>query len=250
MDNLAILVRQYGLGNLAVLVVGLAIGLAALSAPVHAQSSADDSLSAAKTEALTNYEAAKAAGRHAEATKYILDYMESTEGENDPQTVALTHRYGNLLRTEGDIREAVSVLKMARQRGIIAFGEYGIQLFEINLDLGDAYVDRDIGVGIPKKYFDDALEVLRQNGQRETTLYVRALVGIASRLTQAGVLDGAYSAETRGDNAADLVASGLTSVTHDYESGYRVLEEYMREAVELAAVLHMASPRFLVQSSC
>ncbi|MDA0707361.1 MAG: hypothetical protein O2907_08735 [Proteobacteria bacterium] len=30
MDNLAILVRQYGLGNLSVLVVGLAIGLAAL----------------------------------------------------------------------------------------------------------------------------------------------------------------------------------------------------------------------------
>ncbi len=190
MKCLALVIKQYGGTNLSPLLVGLAMGFASLSVPVSAQSNANDGQSAAETEALNNYEAAKAAGRHAAAVKYVLDYMEETEGENAPLTVSLTHRYGNLLREEGDVREAVSVLKTARDRGIIAYGEHGIELFEINLDLGDAYVERDIGLGKPKKYFDDALEVLRENGQHETILYVRTLVGITSRLTQAGALGG------------------------------------------------------------
>jgi len=218
------------------------MGLASLSVPVSAQSNADDGQSAAETEALNNYYAAKAAGRRAEATKYVLDYMEKTKGENDPLTVDLTHSYGNFLREEGDIREAVSVLKMARERGIVAFGEHGIELFAINLDLGEAYVERDIGVGRPKKYFDHALEVLHKNGQRETTLYVRTLVGITTRLTQAGALRGAFSADTHGDDFEDLASSGFTSMTQSYESGYRVLEGYMREAIELAEVLDIEDP--------
>jgi hypothetical protein len=122
------------------LIVVLAMGLA--SVPAAAES--NEGQSAAETEALKNYRFATVAGRHAEATKYVLDFMEQSEGENAPLTVALTQRYGNLLRKEGDIREAIAVLKTARQRGIVAFGEHGIELFEINLDLGEAYVDRDI----------------------------------------------------------------------------------------------------------
>ena len=240
--------QQFGVLILAPLVVGLAIGLASLSA--SAQSNANESSGVAETEAVNNYETATAAGRHAEAARYVLDYIEKSDGENAPQTVALMHRYGNLLREEGDIKEAISALKTARQRGMIAFGEYGIQLFEINLDLGDTYVDRDIGLGQPKKYFDDALEVLRENGQRETVLYVRTLVGITSRLTQAGALEGATSADTAGlgltspggGGAENLISSGLTSLTHTYGSGYRVLEEYMREAVDLAEVLEIEDP--------
>jgi len=250
MKFLAIVINQYGGSNFCRLIVGLAIGLASPPVPVYAQSNADDGLSAAQTEMVANYEAAKAAGRQAEATKYVLDYMEQTEGENAPLTVAVTQRYGNLLRKEGDIREAVSVLKMARERGIIAYGEHGIELFEINLDLGDAYVDRDVGLGGPRKYFDDALEVLRENGHHETTLYVKTLVGITSRLTQAGALGGALSADTAGvnlqnpggDNFETLTGSGLSSLSHTYRSGYRVLAGYMREAVELAEVLGIEDP--------
>ncbi len=229
--------------------------LAALAVPVSAQSNADDGQNAAETEALNNYHAAKAAGRNAEATKYVLDYMEKARGENDPLTVNLTHTYGNQLREEGDIREAVSVLKMARERGIVAFGEHGIELFVINLDLGEAYVERDIGAGRPKKYFDDALEVLRENGQRETTLYVKTLVGITSRLTEAGALGGAFSASPQGESLGNLVrsdsnsargrnesGSGLTSIDYRYDSGYRVLEGYIQEAVELAEVLDIEDP--------
>jgi len=246
----AMVITRYGSSNMFPLIVGLAIGLASLSVPVHAQSNADVSLSAAQTEMVNNYEAAKAAGRRAEAAKYVLDYMEKTEGENAPLTVALMQRYGNLLREEGDIRKAVSILKTARDRGIDTFGEHGVELFEINLDLGDAYVDRDIGLGTPKKYFDDALEILRENGQRETTLYVKTLVGITSRLTQAGALEGALSADTAGvnlsnpggNNSENLINTGLTSLTHTYGSGYRVLQGYMREAVELAEVLGIEDP--------
>jgi len=216
----------------------LAIALAFLS--VSAES--NDDPSAAETEAMNNYAAASIEGRHAAAAKFILDYMEKTEGENAPLTVARTQRYGNLLRKEGDIREAISVLKKARKRGIIAFGEYGIELFEINLDLGEAYVDRDIGVGKPKKYFDYALEVLRENGQRETPLYVTALAGIASRLAQAGALEGVFSADTNGDGLEELADSGLTSIMRKYKSGHKILDDYLQEAFELAEALESEDP--------
>jgi len=238
---MALMIKQNGRTKLPPMILVLAMGLV----PVSAES--NDGQSVAESDALNNYEVATAAGRHSEATKYVLDYMEQSAGENAPLTVALTQRYGNLLRTEGDIREAVAVLKTARQRGMAAFGEHGIELFEINLDLGEAYVDRDIGVGRPKKYFDDALEVLRENGQHETILYVTTLVGITSRLTQAGALEGALSFDNAGVNlggpgSETLVSSGLTSVTHAYGSGYGVLEGYMREAVELADVLDIEDP--------
>ena len=227
------------------LILWLAIGLA--SVPVFAQD--NDGQNTAEAEALNNYHAAKAAGRHAEATKYVLDYMEETKGENDPLTVDLTHTYGNLLREDGDIREAVSVLKLARERGIAAFGEYDLRLFAINLDLGEAYVDRNIGAGRPRKYFDDALEVLRENGQRETTLYVKTLVLITSRLTQAGALGGALAADAQDDRSdgpsatgVDSITGGVGSVTYRFDSGYRVLEGYMQEAVELAEVLDIEDP--------
>jgi hypothetical protein len=250
MKSLTMVVNKYGGTNLAALIVCLALGLACLSVPVSAQNNADDGQSAAEAEALKNYATATAAGRHAAAVKYFLDYMEKTEGENAPRTVALTQSYGNLLRKEGNIREAISVLKTARKRGIIAFGEHGIELFTINLDLGEAYVDRHIGVYRPQKYFDDALEVLRENGQRETTLYVTTLVGIASRLTQAGALDGALSADTGGVELSNLggtifeslLESGVSSVTHSYQSGYGVPERYLREAVELAEALENEDP--------
>jgi hypothetical protein len=243
-------INRNGGRNVSAWIVGLAMGLACLTVPVSAQNNTSDGLSAAETEMVNNYEAAKATGRHAAAAKYVLDYMEETEGKNAPLTVALTQRYGNLLRNEGDIREAISILKKARQRGIIAFGEYGIQLFEINLELGVAYVDRDIGIGKPQKYFDYALEVLRKNGQRETILYVTTLVGITSWLTQAGALEGALAADTAGVNLSHpggggfetLIGSGMSSLTHAYESGYRVLEPYMQEAVELAGVLDIQDP--------
>jgi len=212
--------------------------------PVSVRS--DDGQDSAERQALKHYEAAVAAGRHAEATKTILDYMEMSEGENAPLTVALTQRYGNLLRVEGNLREGIAVLKAARQRGIVAYGEHGIELFAINMDLGEAYVDRDIGFRKPKKYFDDALEVLRENGQHETILYVTSLVGIASRLTQAGALNGALSFDNAGVNIGGpgetLLISGLSSVTQAYGSGYGVLEAYLQEAVELAELLDIEDP--------
>ena len=121
-------------------IVLLVIGASGYPSPASAQ---DSDAIAAEAEALNNYNTAIAAGRRAEAARYILEYMEDTRGEHDPQTVALTHSYGNLLRQEGDILEALSVLKKARKRAIAAHGKHGIELFQINLDLGDAYVDHN-----------------------------------------------------------------------------------------------------------
>jgi hypothetical protein len=135
-NSLTQLIYHRGSSNVFALIVGLAMGLACLSTSVSAQYNSSDDLSVAQTEMVHGYEAAKAAGRHAAAAGYVLDYMEKTEGENAPLTVAMTQRYGTLLRSEGDILEAVSILKKARKRGIIAFGEHAIELFEINLNLG------------------------------------------------------------------------------------------------------------------
>jgi hypothetical protein len=220
-------------------IVLLVIGASGYPSPASAQ---DSDAIAAEAEALNNYNTAIAAGRRAEAARYILEYMEDTRGEHDPQTVALTHSYGNLLRQEGDILEALSVLKKARKRAIAAHGKHGIELFQINLDLGDAYVDHNKGVRRPQRYFDEALEVLRENGQHETVLYVTALVGIASRLTIAGALEGGFSADTNGDGLAELDSFGTSRVIRRYLSEYGVLEEYLEEASELAEALELEDP--------
>jgi hypothetical protein len=248
MKRLVILLNQQRLMNLPALVMALSIALISLSYSVSAQNKANDGLSVAESKALNNYHASKAAEKQAAATKYVLDYTEKTEGRNAPMTIALLQRYGNQLHNEGDIRKAISTLKTARKRGIVAFGEHGIQLFTINMDLGEAYVERNIGIGKPKKYFDYALEVLRENGRRETSLYVRTLVGTASWLAQAGALEGAFSAgidvaaNGQGNNLAGLILSGGTSLTQSYQSGYVVLKKYMSEAVELAEALELEDP--------
>jgi len=234
----------------AVMLLAFAWGLAAFSPPVPAQVDAAAGPSPAEAEAMSNYQAARAEGRHAEAVKYLLDYMVQHQGENDPLTVSLTQRYGNLLREEGNVRDAVDVLKTARERGIAAFGEYGMELFELNMDLGDAYVDRNLGPGLPRRYYDDALEVLRRNGQRETLLYVTTLMNVAARLTQAGALDGSTSSDTGGvgfrgmpgSEYENLANTGLAGVTQTYRSGYGLLEQYLGEATELAGRLENEDP--------
>jgi hypothetical protein len=72
-------------------------------------------------------------------------------------------------------------------------------------------------------------------------------VGITARLTQAGALEGATAVDTAGldltsPGGENLINSGLSSLTHTYASGYRALEEYMREAIALAEVLEIEDP--------
>jgi hypothetical protein len=110
------------------------------------------------------------------------------------------------------------------------------------MDLGNAYIDRGIGVGRSRQYFDEALEVLRENGQRNTLLYVNALVATASGLTQAGALEGLFSAQTRGEGLEDMIDTGLAGVTYGYNSGYGVLGSYLQEATELVESLGNEDP--------
>ena len=221
-------------------VIGLAVCLSLQSLPACAQSTGQPS--AAELEAMQNYQTAKADGRNADAVKYLLDYMEQAQGVNAPMTISLLQRYGNLLREEGESREAVAVLKEVRERAIATFGEDSLELFEINMDLGNAYAERASSFRRARQYYDAALEVLRKNDQHETVLYVTTLVAVASGLTEAGALEGAYSADTNGDGVLDLVNNGLSSVMRRFESGYGVLEEYLQDAIELAEALELEDP--------
>ena len=242
MGNLLIWRHRYRNSGPIAIITWLAVVLTLLSSPVAAQSGSSDAPDASESEAMENYQAAKAAGRDADAIKYLLDYMEHAQGEQAPMTISLMQRYGNLLREEGNSRKAVSVLKEARERAIAAYGEHGIELFEINLDLGNTYAVRASSFARAKQYFDAALEVLRENDQQASVLYVTTLVAVASGLTEAGALEGAYSADTNGDGVLDLVNSGLSSVMRRFDSGYEVLEEYLQEAIGLAESLAFEDP--------
>ncbi len=65
MKWLTLVIHRYDGWILSPLIVVLAMGLASLSVPVSAQNNASEGLSPAQTEMVSNYEAAKAAGRHA-----------------------------------------------------------------------------------------------------------------------------------------------------------------------------------------
>ena len=233
MKSLTAVIKWLGRTRLAICILALTMSIPA--DPAAAQSMAE-------MEAMTNYQEAKADGRHAEAVKYLLDYMENDQGANAPMTISLMQRYGNLLREEGNIREAVDVLNEAHERGTAVYGEHGLELFELNLDLANAYVERDLGAYRPKQYFDAALEILRKNGQGSTVLYATTLVATASGLTQAGMLEGEYSADTRGGGFEELIASGASGVVRSYRSGNEELQKYLQEATELADTLKSEDP--------
>ena len=67
-------INKYGAAIFTALVLALA--------PVSAESSSDDT-SAAETEALNNYTAAEAAGKHAEATKSNSTYTPQFHGHKN-----------------------------------------------------------------------------------------------------------------------------------------------------------------------
>ena len=79
---------------------------------------------------------------------------------------------------------------------------------------------------------------------------MNTLVGVASGLTRAGILDGAFSADSAGLGFStptgvvsdDIVNSGVTSVRRRYQSGYVVLDGYIQEAITLAEALENEDP--------
>ena len=145
--------------------VSLAIATTPLSAQQNRPTSDDADLQA-------RYEQAMASGDRTVALEHVLKYAEENYGENDPQTVKLTRHYGHALYQDHRYREATEVLKTALERSTAAFGPAGGEAFEINMNIAFAYSQWNSRLLTRMQYFDQALEILRERGERVSITYV------------------------------------------------------------------------------
>ena len=216
------------------------IGLTCLLASTIAQSaqaSQADVSEADEARMMSSYDAAMADGDETSAVKYVLDFAEKTHGENAPKTVDLTHRYGLLLYQDGEYREATEVLKEALERSIAAFGESGGEAYKINMSIGYAYSGWRGGLSLRTKYFDRALEILRERGEHESITYVTTLINIAVNLMENGGLKGTVSAEFGSNADRD---DYFLDIEHEYRNYFHTAEKYVLEAIELGKNLENA----------
>ncbi len=175
------------------MMVGISIALSCLLASNITQASQADVAKADEARMMSSYESATADGDETAATKYVMDYAEKAYGENAPATVTLTHRYGYLLYQDGDYRKATEVLKKALERSTVAYGKSGGEAYEINMNIAYTYSQWSPSLSKRMKYFDRALEILRERGEHETIEYVTTLVNIVVNLMDNDGLSGAYS---------------------------------------------------------
>lgn len=189
---------------------------------------------------MAHYQDLKAEGKDLEAVKFILNVSEKEMGINDPNTVKLIHHYGKLLHKDYEYKQAIAVLIEAQERSVKAFGPFGGPAFQLNMDIAYAYSRNKSSLSFSTKYFDQALEVLRETGQYETIKYVTTLVNISSDMMRDGGLKGGYTSILEEDpsfvegfDESDL--GFLQEKT--YENYYYMAEAYLLEAQKLAGLL-------------
>ncbi|MCW8926162.1 MAG: tetratricopeptide repeat protein [Xanthomonadales bacterium] len=193
-----------------------------------------------KRKMLSRYESAMARGKQADAVEYLLDYTEKSLGENDPATVKLMHRLGQVLYESGEYRKATKVLKEALERTTTAFGKSGGEAYEISMNIGYAYSRWSPSLTNRTEYFDRALEILRERGQYPSIEYVTTLINIAVNLMSGDGLKGDYTANAGDyfdsfdrDDGSDYFAS----IGQEYSNYFQLAERYVLEAVEVGRQL-------------
>jgi tetratricopeptide (TPR) repeat protein len=224
----------YPISRLSTIVAAISLGLSCLFASSITRVSLADVSERDEARMLSSYETAMADGDETAAVKYVLDYAEKAYGENAPATVTLTHRYGYLLYQDGDFRKATEVLKEALERSTAAFGESGGEAYEINMNIGYAYSQWSPSLSNRAKYFDRALEILRERGEHETITYVTTLINIVINMMENGGLKGEYSSSV-GDNFER--DDFFLELEHEYRNYFHKAEKYVLEAVELGKKL-------------
>jgi tetratricopeptide (TPR) repeat protein len=219
------------------MVMGVSIGLCCLFASNIALASQADVSKSAEREMMSNYETAMARGNQTVALKYVLDYTEKAYGENAPETVKLTHRYGSSLYGDGDYREATEVLKKALERSTAAYGESGGEAYEINMNIAFAYSEWRTGLSRRMKYFDRALEILRERGEHESITYVITLVNIVVNLMDSESLRGDYTSHLSDTLQSPEVDDYQFPIESEYNNNFHIPEKYLREAIEIGKKL-------------
>ena len=186
---------------------------------------------------VSRFEAAMAEEDQTTALRHVLDYSEQVYGEDAPVTIKLMHRYGYSLYKDGEYREAINVLKETLERSTDVYGETGGEAFEINMNLGKAYSQRRERWEPRLKYFDRALEILRERGEQESITYVATLVNIVINLLNSSSLSGEYTPDFNKDFQGEEISETEVSTGSEYRNNFRKPEKYLQEAVEIGARL-------------
>jgi tetratricopeptide (TPR) repeat protein len=212
--------------------VSLAIATTPLSAQQNRPTSDDADLQA-------RYEQAMASGDRTVALEHVLKYAEENYGENDPQTVKLTRHYGHALYQDHRYREATEVLKTALERSTAAFGPAGGEAFEINMNIAFAYSQWNSRLLTRMQYFDRALEILRERGERVSITYVDTLISIVVNLMASNAMEGSYTSHLSDTMYSEQAAEISFPIESEYYSQYGKAERYMNEAIEVAKELEV-----------
>jgi hypothetical protein len=194
------------------------------------------------SEAMALYEAAMARGDETAALRHMLDFTVQEHGENSPQAVQLTRRYGHRLYQDFRYREATDVLKLALERSTAVYGESGGEAFEINMNIGYAYSRWNTRLSSRVKYFDRALEILREQGKHISIEYVNTLVSIVVNLMENNGLSGAFTSHLSDTMYSSEVTEYVLPVEREYTNNYGVAERYIQEASEIAQQLEREDP--------
>jgi tetratricopeptide (TPR) repeat protein len=228
----------YPVGHFSKVLVVVVTGLACVFVVGTGRASQAEVSEADEATVMANYRAAMASGNETAAVKYLLGFTAETRGENAPATAKLTYRYGYLLYRDGEYREATDVLKTALERSTVAFGESGAEAFEINMNIGYALSQWSPSPSRRTKYFDRALEILRERGEHESIKYVTTLVNIVVNLMDNDGLSGGYSSAL-GDDYERYIDGEVSSYTpeQEYSNYFDEAEKYVLEAVELSKKL-------------
>jgi len=182
---------------------------------------------------VSRFETAMAAGDGSTALRHVLDYAEQAYGEDAPVTIKLMHRYGYSLYKDGRYRESINILKQTLERSTGVFGETGGEAFEINMNLGNAYSQRQERWAPRLKYFDRALEILRERGERESVTYVATLVHIVINLLNSNSLSGSQTADFGNTLEPEEVSDYEVLTGSEYRNNFRKPEKYLLEAIEI-----------------
>lgn len=217
----------------------ISIVLFCLLVSVITQASQADTSNAAERKMMSNYETAMANGDQTAAVKYVLDYTEKAYGENASETVRLTHRYGELLYQDGNYQKATDVLIKALERSVAAYGESGGEAFEINMNIAYVYSQWKTGLSSRMKYFNRALEILRERGEHESITYVTTLISIAINMMDNGGLNGATTSHLSDTMYSPEVSEYVFPIESEYNNYYDRAEKYILEAVEIGKKLEI-----------
>ena len=104
------------------------------------------------------------------------------------------------------------------------------------MNLGNAYSQRREQWAPRLKYFDRALEILRERAEHESITYVATLVSIVINLLDSDGLDGSYSSHFSDTMQGEEVSDFQVSIESEYRGNFGKPEAYLLEAADLAAV--------------